>query len=95
MIININKLFNVRCIFILTIVALVLLIIFRLLNNKSNYEGYENNTENNTENHTENDDARIQKLSKKDCELVIARYNEDISWSKPYAHLRTVSFKRL
>ena len=32
----------------------------------------------------------INKLTKKECELVIARYNEDISWSQPYKHLRTV-----
>ena len=36
------------------------------------------------------EEERIRKLKKKECELVIARYNEDISWSKPYAHLRTV-----
>lgn len=35
-------------------------------------------------------DEKIKKLTKQDCELVIARYNEDVSWSKPYAHLRTI-----
>ena len=36
---------------------------------------------------TENE---INKLTKKECELVIARYSEDLAWSKPYKHLRTV-----
>lgn len=37
----------------------------------------------------------INLLTKKDCELVLARYNEDISWSDEYKHLRTVYNKGL
>lgn len=37
----------------------------------------------------------VQKFTKKNCELVLARYNEDISWSDDYAHIRTVYNKGL
>jgi hypothetical protein len=32
----------------------------------------------------------ISRLTKKECELVISRYNEDVSWSKQYKNIRTI-----
>jgi hypothetical protein len=37
----------------------------------------------------------IKQYTKKDCEIVLARYNEDISWSDDYSHLRTIYNKGL
>jgi hypothetical protein len=37
----------------------------------------------------------VKNFTKKHCELVLARYNEDISWSNDYSHIRTVYNKGL
>lgn len=34
--------------------------------------------------------SKAQKFNKKNCEIVMARYNEDISWAYDYKHLLTV-----
>jgi hypothetical protein len=75
---NIIKYRGFRNLVIISILIILLLLSYKLLQNRKE-EGFDN---------PEND--KIVKLTKKECELVIARYNEDLSWSKPYAHLRTV-----
>ena len=71
-------------IYIIILIIIILICKYKyMLCNKYNAYNYE--TFNNI-----NLNYKIEKLTKKECELVISRYNEDISWSKPYKHLRTV-----
>jgi len=74
--------------FVLILVIIITLISRLLLSYQYNLEGFD--TENKVIDEDKKEEERIKNLTKKECELVIARYNEDISWSKPYAHLRTV-----
>lgn len=68
---------NTHRLLILIFIILVICIFYKIYI----FEKFENEIPNNNE---------ISKLTKKECELVIARYSEDISWSKPYKHLRTI-----
>ena len=80
-IINKNNNIYSHKILIFIIVVFVICIITYIYYNI--YEKFDNEISNESKD-------EINKLTKKECELVIARYNEDISWSKPYKHLRTV-----
>ena len=81
-------------------ISIIIIFIFLIFINYYNYYNYNNynNYNNKFEHFYDNDNTlhetvteeQISKLTKKDCELVISRYNEDISWSKPYKHIRTI-----
>ena len=85
--INKNNNIYFHKILIFIILVFVICIITYIYYNIYIYEKFDNEIPNTTPIKT-NDE--INKLTKKECELVISRYNEDIKWSQPYKHLRTV-----
>ena len=71
---------------VLIIIAIIILLAFKYINKYEYFTDVECTKKDTKKDTNEN----ISKLTKQECELVIARYNEDIAWSLPYSHLRTV-----
>jgi len=76
-----NIMLNILIVIVILIILLSIILVFKKYSNYKIFEKFDNNILNIDE---------INKLKKEECELVISRYNEDVSWSHPYKHLRTI-----